>query len=182
MNHTRRLIVAGLALVVFAVPGAALGAGLGHGSNTTTLPQQVRDATRKYKDVNAAMADGYVSLGMCVSSPEEGAMGVHFAKSDLIGDDQVVPDQPELLIYEPHNGQYKLVGVEFLVLAANWDAAHTNPADPPMLTGQLLQFVGAPNRYRLPAFYELHVWAWKNNPKGTFADFNPTVSCVDYTG
>ena len=49
MNHTRRLVVAGLALVVFAVPGAAaLGAGLGHGTNTTTLPQQVRDATRRY--------------------------------------------------------------------------------------------------------------------------------------
>ncbi len=181
MNHTRRLIVAGLALVVFAVPGAAaLGAGLGHGSNGTTLPQQVRDATRKYKDVNAAIADGYVSLGMCVSSPEEGAMGVHFAKSALIGDDKVVADEPELLIYEPHNGKYKLVGVEYLLLAANWDAA--NPADPPMLVGQLLQFVNAPNRYRLPAFYELHVWAWKNNPKGTFSDFNPAVSCVDYTG
>ena len=26
-------------------------------------------------------------------------------------------------------------------------------------------------------FYELHVWAWKQNPTGAFADNNPKVSC-----
>ncbi|TIO10603.1 MAG: hypothetical protein E5X89_09450 [Mesorhizobium sp.] len=35
----------------------------------------------------------------------------------------------------------------------------------------------APNRYGLGAFYETHVWAWKGNPTGTFADMNPNVSC-----
>ena len=29
----------------------------------------------------------------------------------------------------------------------------------------------------LPAFYELHVWAWKANPRGAYADMNPSVSC-----
>ena len=29
----------------------------------------------------------------------------------------------------------------------------------------------------LPAFYELHVWAWRDNPKGVFADWNTRVSC-----
>jgi hypothetical protein len=33
------------------------------------------------------------------------------------------------------------------------------------------------NRFGLPAFYTLHVWAWKNNPNGTFTNWNPTVSC-----
>jgi hypothetical protein len=28
----------------------------------------------------------------------------------------------------------------------------------------------------------LHVWAWKGNPKGAFSDWNPQVSCVEYTG
>jgi hypothetical protein len=32
----------------------------------------------------------------------------------------------------------------------------------------------------IPAFYELHVWAWKNNPSGMFTDWNPNVSCEDY--
>ena len=38
-------------------------------------------------------------------------------------------------------------------------------------------FTGSPNRYGLPPFYELHVWAWKANPRGAFADMNPAVSC-----
>jgi hypothetical protein len=46
--------------------------------------------------------------------------------------------------------------------------------------GHLAHYVGSPNRYALSAFYALHVWAWKSNPKGTFADFNPRVSCAAY--
>jgi hypothetical protein len=46
--------------------------------------------------------------------------------------------------------------------------------------GQHFQFVGTPNRYRLPAFYELHVWAWRDNRFGTFVDWNPDVSCAEY--
>ena len=29
----------------------------------------------------------------------------------------------------------------------------------------------------LPALYELHVWAWRENPNGTYVDWNPRVSC-----
>ena len=29
----------------------------------------------------------------------------------------------------------------------------------------------------LDPFYALHVWAWFDNPHGTFVDFNPNVSC-----
>jgi hypothetical protein len=46
--------------------------------------------------------------------------------------------------------------------------------------GQHFQFVGTPNRYRLPAFYELHVWAWRDNSFGTFVDWNPDVSCAEF--
>jgi hypothetical protein len=37
--------------------------------------------------------------------------------------------------------------------------------------------VGAPNRYGIDAFYELHVWAWRDNPNGSFVDWNPNVHC-----
>jgi hypothetical protein len=40
----------------------------------------------------------------------------------------------------------------------------------------LFNFNTSPNRYGLGPFYELHVWAWKDNPAGTFADMNNTVS------
>ena len=46
------------------------------------------------------------------------------------------------------------------------------------LGGQLFSFTNAPNRSGLPAFYELHVWAWRDNPTGVFSDMNPTVSCA----
>jgi hypothetical protein len=36
---------------------------------------------------------------------------------------------------------------------------------------------GEANRYQIPAFYSLHVWLWQTNPSGTFAAFNPDVSC-----
>jgi hypothetical protein len=35
----------------------------------------------------------------------------------------------------------------------------------------------APNRFGLDAFYSLHAWMWKPNPAGTFAMWNPRVSC-----
>jgi hypothetical protein len=85
---------------------------------------------------------------------------------------------PEALIYEFRNGQLRLVGVEYVVIAEAWDATHETP---PTLMGQVFPYVGAPNRYRLPGFYELHVWAWKNNPNGMFTDWNPKVSCATYT-
>ena len=46
------------------------------------------------------------------------------------------------------------------------------------MVNQLFNFAGAPNRYGLPPYYELHVWAWRSNPRGPFADMNPKVSCA----
>jgi hypothetical protein len=140
----------------------------------------VRQATERFRDVRAAIDAGYASLGSCVTGPERGALGVHFGKGELIEDDTVDAHAPELLVYEPvGNNRMRLVAVEFIVIADAWNASHPT-GEPPVLMGQHFQFVGTPNRYRLPAFYELHVWAWRDNPFGTFVDWNPTVSCDDY--
>ena len=75
----------------------------------------------------------------------------------------------------------RLVGVEFIVFAADWAARFpTGPA--PDLDGHLLHYVGAPNRYGLDAFYEIHVWAWDSNPRGHFADWNTDVTCNRQAG
>ena len=105
-------------------------------------------------------------------------MGVHFANGALVGDGALDASRPELVIYEQRGRQFRLLGVEYVVIAADWHATH--PA-PPVLMGQHFHYVGSPNRYGLPPFYELHVWAWKNNPSGMFVDWNPNVSCEDYT-
>jgi hypothetical protein len=137
---------------------------------------KVRAATQRYKDVRVAIAEGWVPATPCVSGPNAGAMGVHYVLPERVGDAILRADEPEALIYEPlPGGALRLVGVEFIVLAEAWNTQ--NPDAQPSLEGHLLNLVGEPNRYRLPAFYELHVWAWERNPSGAFADWNTVVSC-----
>ena len=137
------------------------------------LVKIVQEATRQYADVNVAVAAGYGAFLGCVSGPDHGAMGIHYVNGNLFG--KLDPEQPQALIYEPTNGKLRLVGVEFIVDKATWDKSN---AMPPILEGQSFQFVGSPNRYNIPAFYELHVWAWRENPLGAFVDWNTRVSCA----
>lgn len=146
------------------------------------LIDKVRSATAQFKDINAAIAAHFVRGTPCVSGPDAGAMGVHFVLPDRIAGGVLSADQPEALIYEPlAGGALRLVGVEFIVLASVWEGQHPG-GGPPALEGHLLNFVDAPNRYGLPAFYELHVWAWEQNPVGSFADWNTHVSCDNQPG
>ena len=167
------------AMSLFALTSAALAASSSQSEPgpAETLVETVRRATERFQNVEEATAAGYADSLVCVSGLEEGAMGVHFVKGDLLGDGELDPQRPEALVYGPKHGQLRLVAVEYIVLAEAWDAS--NPT-PPSLLGQLLHYGGSPNRYRLPAFYELHVWAWKDNPNGMFADWNPRVSCEEY--
>jgi len=142
-----------------------------------TLVDIARAATAPFRDPNAAIAAGYVPKPFCVSGPDQGAMGVHFVNAALVKDGQLDPEKPESLVYESKDGQLRLVAVEYIVFADAWNAA--NPA-PPALYGQLMNYIAAPNRFGNPNFYELHVWAWQENPFGVFVDWNPNVSCADH--
>ena len=144
------------------------------------MVQAVREATELFRDPVLADAAGYKPQFGCVSGPERGAMGLHFVNFSRVTDGQLDVTRPELVIYEQlPSGHLKLTGVEFLVLKDQWDAAH---AEPPQLVGQLFHLNDTPNRYRLPAFYSLHVWAWKENPFGAFVDWHPNVSCESVSG
>jgi hypothetical protein len=68
----------------------------------------------------------------------------------------------------------KMTGADFLVFAETW---HQNNAATPELQGQLLHLFESPNRFGLPNFYTLHVWAWKENPTGAFSNWHANVSC-----
>jgi hypothetical protein len=140
----------------------------------STLVQLVRDATKQFVNVNAATAAGYEPFLGCVSGPDHGAMGNHYVNGALVGDGVLDASRPEVLIYESSDGGLQLVGVEFVVLADAWLASHSSP---PVLEGQSFQFVSSPNRYGLPAHFELHVWAWRDNPNGAFVDWNNKVTC-----
>jgi hypothetical protein len=149
----------------------------GHINNTQgPLPDAVREATRRFRHVNEATAAGYQQFQGCVSGPEQGAMGVHYANFALF-DAVIDVENPEVLVYEPTHGRLQLVAAEYITPAEAWDAVH-EASDRPQLMGHLMHFAPGPNRYGPAAFYELHVWAWRNNPHGTFADWNPSVSCA----
>ena len=160
-----------IALLVTAVPAGA------SNEEPTPLIDKVRNATARYLNINVAIAEGWVTATPCVSGPDTGAMGVHLVLPSRLSSVLINPEQPEALIYEPMtNGAMRLVGVEFIVLESVW--ANSNPAGAvPALDGNLLNLIGAPNRFGLPAFYEMHVWAWQQNPKGSYADWNTHVTC-----
>jgi hypothetical protein len=145
-----------------------------HGEATApAFVERVRQVTRPFRDIQHARSAGYAQFLGCVSGPVEGAMGIHYVNSKLVEDGELDASHPEALIYE-QNGEPRLVGVEYIVPVDAWHARHK---EPPVLDGQVLQYSGSPNRYGLPAFYELHVWAWRENPHGAFVDWNPRVSC-----
>ncbi len=148
---------------------------------SSPLIDKVRAATAKFIDVNVALNNGWVRGTPCVSGPEAGAMGVHIILPSRIGDGVLDANSPEALIYEPQpNGALRLVGVEYIVLANDWARLHPEGGTP-ALDGHLTNFVDEPNRFGLPAFYELHVWAWEHNPQGSFADWNMQVTCDNQT-
>ena len=152
----------------------------GQQDSGNNLVAVVRNATERFKDVKAAEHAGYQLMFGCVTGPDAGAMGLHYVNGGLIQNGIVDAEQPTIVIYEPTaDGKLKLIGADFLVLADAWDKAH--PGSPPQLMGQLFQYFDAPNRFGLPAFYTLHVWAWKDNPNGAFVNWHPHVSCKSYT-
>jgi hypothetical protein len=82
---------------------------------------------------------------------------------------------PKRFVYEPMpNGRLRLVALEYIVFQAAWDAEHSSP---PELFGHTFMLVPAPNRFGIPAFYQLHAWIWKDNPSGMFEMWNPRVHC-----
>jgi hypothetical protein len=162
----------------------------------------VREATSRYQDVKVALADGYKPdpSGMCVAATmegrpaEEGAMGVHYIRPDLLGI-TAPPNprvngtsthtdflQPAILIYEPQaDGSSQLVAVENLVFIKSWEAAgHTAPPTFQGHSFNKMQDDPATELDEAHGFephYDLHVWLYRENPKGMFAQFNPAVKC-----
>ena len=105
------------------------------------------------------------------SQPGAGAMGFHYGNLAFIQDGGVVNLlQPELLLYEPEkNGKLRFVGVEYIVPFAD----HPATAAPPTLLGH--EFAQVPEF----GVWGLHIYVGRHNPSGTFAPWNPKVSCDD---
>lgn len=165
MMNARSLIVAGAGLALaftLLAPGRAA-------AGVAADLVELRRATAAFHNLDIAVAAGWnVELTGCLESAE-GGMGIHYANLDLIADGGAIdPARPEALMYEPGRaGRLRLVGVEYLILEE--DLPRTAPA--PELFGHHFHFNEAFE------VWALHVWIWRHNTEGLFADWNPAVSC-----
>jgi hypothetical protein len=134
---------------------------------------EARHATVRYHNLDTALAEGFEPLfDECISHAEQGAMGFHYIHPARV-DGTLHLAEPEVLMYEQQaDGQMKFIAVEYIVFEDDWSGS-----EPPQFLGQTLQRKTAVGHHEVPAFYEVHVWLWKPNPAGMFADWNPNVSC-----
>jgi hypothetical protein len=146
--------------------------------------QAARTALAKYSDPIVAVRDGYFSTLACIDFPQgaqdgpivypPGAMGVHFLNMANVGP-VLDPAKPQILIYEP-------VGDKLVLTAAEWFMPVQVAGDKvPSIFGQPL--VGPMDGHEpiMPAalrHYDLHVWLWKDNPRGMFTSTNASIKCA----
>lgn len=144
---------------------ALIRAGTNNRSAVNRQLAAARAGTAGFHKVEDAVDAGFAPVSPCVEDPTAGGMGYHYLNPAYTVLD---PAHPQLLLYEPQkNGRLRLVGVEYLV---PYDVVPER-ADPPRLFEQ--DFHPTPH---LEA-WTLHVWVWRDNPAGLFAEYNPRVSC-----
>jgi hypothetical protein len=155
------------------VAGAVLLAGCSDATSSQNRDlETLRQVTSPFRSFDAAITAGWsAKITSCMSDPTEGGMGFHYGNPALI-DGTAQVDQPELLLYEPQaDGSEELVAVEYIIPYS----AHARSDAPPVLFGQQFK---QNDTFQL---WGLHVWAWKTNASGLYADWNPQVNCSNTT-
>lgn len=127
----------------------------------------LKRVTARYHDLDAAIADGFILLHECEVRPGEGAVGILYVHLGRYTDGILDPAYPDGLLYAPTaHGKPQLAGVELALPAAMWTAT-----EPPTFLGVPLQ-----PEEEFGAF-GLHVWVWRHNPEGMFAQAHPRIEC-----
>jgi hypothetical protein len=203
---TTTCLAAGLAVAAAGTWDTSTAPAHEPGPGEPTLAE-VRRATERFRDVKVAVAEGYVrdprnlcdTADMMGRPANLGAMGIHYFRPDLLGISKPPSPRvtgtgthtdflkPGILIYEPNaDGSVELVAVENLVFADAWHGSgnkerptfHGVPYDS-MSDDPKTEIDEA---HMFEPHYDRHVWVYRDNPNGVFAQFNPAVSCVSHTG
>jgi len=177
------LLVVGISLVVSPSPSRAQATSTVSTAATSPDLEAARTALAKYSDPFAAIKDGYFSTLACMDFPTgmtdgtveipPGAMGVHFLNTANIGP-KLDPTKPQVLIYEPVGDKLVLAGAEWFV------PVQVAGGVAPTIFGQTLAGPMDGHEPIMPAtlrHYDLHVWFWKNNPRGMFTSTNASLKC-----
>lgn len=184
MNTSRKLAAFVLAAalaggIALATPGDAADAHPDKGTPRLTAGERrtVTRATRQFRDVDNAVAAGYMRVSDCTELPGVDGMGIHYLHPALAGDTVVDLAQPELLVYqEGRDGELHLGAVEYFVADADQDLSTDD--DRPSLAGRYA-FDGPMEGHEpgMPVHYDLHVWLYEHNPAGQLAAWNSRVHC-----
>lgn len=180
MKSSRSLVITAVAVAVsVAVVSGGIAAFASTDAARLSGSQRhlIKEATKQYRDVDLALADGYVPVGECAELPGTGGMGYHYLHPQLASDSVVDPARPELLVYHTaRNGRLRLGAVEYFVADADQDLSTAD--DRPLLFGEF-PFEGpmAGHEDGMPIHYDLHVWLYRRNPAGQLASWNPAVTC-----
>ena len=182
----RRLIAALLMVMATAIvmsPGTSQAQGKAAAPMSADL-QAAKAALAKYSDPLVAVRDGYYSTVACIDFPKgatdgpvvypPGAMGIHMLNTANIGP-KLDPTKPQVLIYEQVGDKLKLTAAEWFM------PVQLAGGTAPSIFGQKLQGPMDGHEPIMPAslkHYDLHVWLWKNNPKGMFTSTNSAVKCA----
>ncbi len=179
---TRRLTIGAFAAIAVAMlyPLTSSASGVTEARASTTLTtgqrKEIRAATHRFRDVDTALAAGYVPTDECAAIPGVGAMGFHYANPANLTDGVIDPTKPDILLYHlTDDGELKLGGVEYF--AADADQDLTTDADRPNLYGQRFDGPMPGHEPGMPIHYDLHVWLYTKNPAGLLAAWNPRVEC-----
>ncbi|QIK67733.1 hypothetical protein G7072_16510 [Nocardioides sp. HDW12B] len=130
-----------------------------------------------YRDVDRALADGFIPVSPCTESPD-GGMGYHYL-NPARAMAPVDPTKPAILLYGPTadgdpDGR-RLIGAEWF--QADADQQLGTDDDRPSLWGRPFEGPMPGHDPQMPVHYDLHVWLFDSNPAGVFASWNPSVSC-----
>jgi hypothetical protein len=180
MKHRHLVVTLAVAATLIATAPAA----------AATTWKSVKIANARYHSVTQASKAGYSMAGEpCVSAPP-GTMGIHAVNFALAGDLDIDAARPEILLYLPTgDGDLELIGVEYFAAALANSAAGPIPwfgAEPPAagwfnpapsVLGQTFDGPMPGHNPNMPWHYDLHAWLYEDNPAGTFAMFNPALSC-----
>lgn len=182
MQHQFRRVLglsltAMITLTLAALEGQGLSGDAGHDAARLMPASQaaaLRGATARFHRIEVALEEGDTAFGGCFADPGgSGGMGYHYVNNALVEGPAIDPLRPELLVYERRpDGELRLVAVEWITFVSAWHG--TGNAVPPALFDR--EFHINPTLLAEP-FYLLHAWAWKHNPAGMFADWNPNVRC-----
>ncbi len=128
---------------------------------------RLRALVAPIRQLAAAQAAGFnAPITPCLASPD-GGMGFHWGNPGRI-DGTAKWDEPEVLVFAPSPDDadgVRLAAVEYIVPKALSPSA-------PVLFGQAFVPGGPGN-----SLWTMHVWIGIENPSGTFAPWNPRVSC-----